>query len=274
MILHVLCAEPDDKKNLAHIRRLIINIEPTLWAMKNTLHRRRPDLSQPDGFARDAEGDVIPEVHPEVLLGARALESLDYRVRSNVLATARAALNLWADPMVDYATSWSDFQIGDLVCSKNPISFYITTPQAHADRLAFLVRVFTRQTINSLMEKEHFDSPGRRKLHRMLLLLDEFPKLGALPFYFHEKPAEYEQLRGKADLPGTPQIDWLGVTCFAAAPPMPAPRKGVGGLDVVVQAAAEALDEEYMPLADAEGANEADAGESAFDADGDDDLTG
>jgi type IV secretion system protein VirD4 len=62
------------------------------------------------------------------------------------------------------------------------VSFYIITPQAHADRLAFLVRVFTRQTINSLMESEHHDSRRRRKLHRLLLLLDEFPKLGSLPF--------------------------------------------------------------------------------------------
>ena len=44
------------------------------------------------------------------------------------------------------------------------------------------MRVFTRQTINSLMESEHLDSRRRRKRHRLLLLLDEFPKLGSLPF--------------------------------------------------------------------------------------------
>jgi type IV secretion system protein VirD4 len=32
------------------------------------------------------------------------------------------------------------------------------------------------------MEHEHFDSRGREKLHRLLLMLDEFPKLGSLPF--------------------------------------------------------------------------------------------
>jgi type IV secretion system protein VirD4 len=32
------------------------------------------------------------------------------------------------------------------------------------------------------MESEHFDSRRRAKKHRLLLLLDEFPKLGALPF--------------------------------------------------------------------------------------------
>jgi type IV secretion system protein VirD4 len=182
VILHVLYSEPDGGKNLAQGRRLLINIEPTLQAMMNTHHRHRPDLHAKDGLARDDRGEPIPEVHPEVLLGARALDSMDERVKSNVLATCRASLSLWADPLVEYATSWSDFSIGDLVCAEAPVSFYIITPQAHADRLAFLVRVFTRQTINSLMESEHHDSRRRRKLHRLLLLLDEFPKLGSLPF--------------------------------------------------------------------------------------------
>ena len=182
IILHVLYSEEDTKKNLAQVRRLLINIEPTLHAMMNTQHRWRPDYHAADGLARDPEGTPIAEIHPEVLLGATALSTMDERVKSNVLATCRASLSLWADPLVEYATSWSDFSIGDLVCSEAPVSFYIITPQAHADRLAFLVRVFTRQTINSLMEHEHFDSRRRRKLHRLLLLLDEFPKLGSLPF--------------------------------------------------------------------------------------------
>ncbi len=182
VILHVLYSEPDERKNLAQVRRLLINIDATLHAMQRTLHRHRPDYHAPDGKARGLDGEPIPEVHPEVLLGATALANLDERVKSSVLATCRASLSLWADPLVEYATSWSDFSIGDLVCSTAPVSFYMITPQAHADRLAFLVRVFTRQTINSLMESEHVDSRGRKKLHRLLLMLDEFPKLGSLPF--------------------------------------------------------------------------------------------
>ena len=182
VILHVLYSEADTRKNLAQVRRLLINIEPTLHAMLHTAHRLQPDLLAADGLARDAEGQPIPEGPPEVILGATALAGMDERVKSNVLATCRASLSLWADPLVEHATSWSDFSIGDLVCSEAPVSFYLITPQAHADRLAFLVRVFTRQTINSLMESEHYDSRRRRKRHRLLLMLDEFPKLGALPF--------------------------------------------------------------------------------------------
>ena len=44
VILHVLYSEPDERKNLAQVRRLLINIEPTLHAMMNTQHRHKPDL--------------------------------------------------------------------------------------------------------------------------------------------------------------------------------------------------------------------------------------
>lgn len=182
VILHALYTAPDALKTLTHVRRLLIDINATLDAMLGTKHRWRPDLTAPDGLARDLQGEPIPEVHPEVWLGATAFRSMEPRVRSSVLATAQKSLALWADPLVSNATSWSDFCIGDLVCSQAPVSFYLITPQAHADRLAFLVRVMLRQSLNSLMETIDADSRGRKKRHRLLMMLDEFPKLGALPF--------------------------------------------------------------------------------------------
>ncbi len=182
VILHALYTAPDDLKNLTYVRRLLIDIEPTLDAMLGTKHRWRPSRETVDGLARDARGEPIAEVHPEVWLGATAFRSMEPRVRSSVLATAQKSLALWADPLVANATSWSDFCIGDLVCAEAPVSFYLITPQAHADRLAFLVRVMLRQSLNSLMETIDADGRGRKKRHRLLKMLDEFPKLGALPF--------------------------------------------------------------------------------------------
>ena len=182
VILHALYTAPDELKTLHHVRRLLIDIEPTLDAMLGTRHRWRPDGAAADGLARDAQGDRIAEVHPEVWLGATAFRSMEPRVRSSVLATAQKSLALWADPLVANATSWSDFCIGDLACAQHPVSFYLITPQAHADRLAFLVRVMLRQSLNSLMETVDADSRGRKKQHGLLKMLDEFPKLGALPF--------------------------------------------------------------------------------------------
>lgn len=182
VILHVLYTAPDQQKTLAHVRSLLMNIEPTLDAMLSTKHRNRPDLTKPDRLARDKDGKPIPETHPEVWLGATAFRGMDDRVSSNVLSTAHTALELFADPLVANATGWSDFCLGDLLCAEHPMSLYLITPQAHADRLAFLVRVMLRSTFNSLMEDPHTDNRGRPKKHRALLLLDEFPKLGALPF--------------------------------------------------------------------------------------------
>lgn len=179
VILHVLYTAEDKNKNLAYVRRLLIDIEPTITAMLHTKHYFEYPKTE-DG--RELQGPPAPTNHPEINLGATALMSMDVKVRSSVLGTAQSALTLFADPLVAYATSASDFMIGDLVCSKNPVSFYLITPQAHADRLAFLVRVFLRQSINSLMEDIDYDSRGRVKNHRLLLMLDEFPKLGGLPF--------------------------------------------------------------------------------------------
>jgi type IV secretion system protein VirD4 len=182
VILHCLYAEPDERKTLAQVRRLLIDIHNTHDAMVETKHRWKPDPAAADGLARDAGGRPIAETHPEVWLAATAFRSMEPRVRSSVLATAQKSLALWADPLVAHATSWSDFCIGDLACAPAPVSLYLITPQAHADRLAFLVRVMLRQSLNSLMETVDADSRGRPKRHPLLKMLDEFPKLGPLPF--------------------------------------------------------------------------------------------
>ncbi|MHB8287373.1 MAG: type IV secretory system conjugative DNA transfer family protein [Caulobacteraceae bacterium] len=98
IILHVLYTEDDDKKHLAEVRRKLINLEPTLLAMLNTAHRYRPDAYADDGFARDENGEKIPEPHPEVILGAQAFALMDDRVKANVLATMQGSLSLWAEP--------------------------------------------------------------------------------------------------------------------------------------------------------------------------------
>src|SRR6202012_3902348 len=66
VILHVLYTEADARKNLAQVRRLLINTGPPLHAMIHTHHRQRRALQAPGGLARAAEGQPIPEVHPEV----------------------------------------------------------------------------------------------------------------------------------------------------------------------------------------------------------------
>ena len=42
-------------------------------------------------------------------MGATAFRGMDDRVSSNVISPAQTALELFADPLVARATSWSDF---------------------------------------------------------------------------------------------------------------------------------------------------------------------
>jgi type IV secretion system protein VirD4 len=169
LIIHVLYAAKPEQKTIAHVRGLLLDITPTLAAMQATLHRKVP-------------GGEAMETHPECRMVATAVLGMSPNTRSSVVSTAQKALALWADPLVQNATSWSDFSIGDLVCSKAPVSLYLTTPQSDADRLSPLIRIILRQTIDRLMEDIHVDGRGREKTHRLLLMLDEFPKLGKIEF--------------------------------------------------------------------------------------------
>jgi type IV secretion system protein VirD4 len=169
LIIHVLYAARPEQKTIAHVRGLLLDITPTLAAMQATLHRR-------------IAGGEAMETHPECRMVATAVLGMSPNTRSSVVSTAQKALALWADPLVQNATSWSDFSIGDLVCSKAPVSLYLTTPQSDADRLSPLIRIILRQAIDRLMEDIHVDGRGREKKHRLLLMLDEFPKLGKIEF--------------------------------------------------------------------------------------------
>jgi type IV secretory pathway TraG/TraD family ATPase VirD4 len=46
-----------------------------------------------------------------------------------------------------------------------------------------LMRLILNQIARALMEKQTQDAQGREKKHSLLLVLDEFPQLGRMPFF-------------------------------------------------------------------------------------------
>src|SRR5690606_21989034 len=84
-------------------------------------------------------------------------------------------------------TSRSDFTIGDLVCLDKPVTLYLQPPPSDADRVRPLIRLVLNQVARALMEHPRKvmrgSGNGRDKRHRLLMLLDEFPTLGRLPFF-------------------------------------------------------------------------------------------
>lgn len=167
VILDVLHSAPEGKKSLAEVRRRLANMEENAEAMRARRH------------VKDATGEMV--THPVVKDAASSFLALEDRTQSNVRATAEAYFTLFADPLVARNTAVSDFRLGDLVSLDQPGSLYLQPPPSDVDRLMPLMRIIIAQTLRTLTEARHHDGHGRRKKHRTLLLLDEFPILGQLP---------------------------------------------------------------------------------------------
>jgi type IV secretion system protein VirD4 len=161
-ILHVLYAEED--KTLAGVAAFLSDprrpIESTLAAMMATKHL-----------------DDAP--HPVVASAARELLNKSENERSGVLSTAMSFLGLYRDPVVAAVTSRCDWRIGDLVESAAPVSLYLVVPPSDISRTKPLVRLILNQVGRRLTE----ELESRRRRHRLLLMLDEFPALGRLDFF-------------------------------------------------------------------------------------------
>ena len=158
IILYVLYSSPEGRKNLANVRSAVLDFSTTLKAMLETDH-----------------GEVR-------LIANRYLE-MEGKVRDSILATCSTCLELYADPIVAELTSRSDFTIGDLVCSDAPVSCYLQTPPSDATRLKPLTRLILSQVAQSLMRSLDSEAGGRKKKHKLLYLIDEFPTLGRLGFF-------------------------------------------------------------------------------------------
>ena len=162
-ILHVLYAEAD--KTLAGVANFLSDpkrpIETTLRAMMTTPHL-------------GTKG-----VHPVVASAARELLNKSENERSGVLSTAMSFLGLYRDPVVATVTRRCDWRIRDLVEAERPMTLYLVVPPSDISRTKPLVRLILNQIGRRLTEE--LDSKRRR--HRLLLMLDEFPALGRLDFF-------------------------------------------------------------------------------------------
>ena len=162
-ILHVLYAEKD--KTLAGVASFLSDpkrpIETTLRAMMTTPHLGKAG------------------VHPVVASAARELLNKSENERSGVLSTAMSFLGLYRDPVVAAVTRRCDWRIRDLVEAERPVTLYLVVPPSDISRTKPLIRLILNQIGRRLTEE--LDS--KRRQHRLLLMLDEFPALGRLDFF-------------------------------------------------------------------------------------------
>lgn len=94
--------------------------------------------------------------------------------RSGVKSSLNQAINLWDNPVIDAATSTSDFNIKDL--RRRKTSIYVGVLTGQISTLAPLLRIFFEQVITVLSMRE----PGPDEPYKVLMMLDEFNMLGEM----------------------------------------------------------------------------------------------
>ena len=93
---------------------------------------------------------------------------------SSILATFNAPLTIFASPIVDAATSASDFDVTDV--RKELMSVYIGIQPNRLAEASLLVNLFFSQLINLNTKELPADNPALK--HPCLLILDEFTAIG------------------------------------------------------------------------------------------------
>jgi type IV secretion system protein VirD4 len=94
--------------------------------------------------------------------------------QSGVLSTLKASLSLFANPLVDRATSSTDFDPREL--RRRRITLYLGIMPRDIGRLSPLLNILVQQTFDGLLGR----LPGQDEPHQVLALLDEFTALGRL----------------------------------------------------------------------------------------------
>lgn len=120
--------------------------------------------------------------HPEARRCGKIMLEHVNRTTSNIAgsiwATVEAALMPFIEPLVIEKTRTSDFRISDLVCSPYPMTLYLQMRNSEAGRLRPLQLIIMRMIRKAMLYDVRKMQDGRKKLHRLTMLVDEFAELG------------------------------------------------------------------------------------------------
>lgn len=116
--------------------------------------------------------DETDHYHPDFYRNGYAYLNAHDRTRNGILKTFTGYFELFDDPLIDMATSESDFDIRQL--RKNKMTIYVRFNEGDARRLSPLLTIFWEQLIANMIK----DVPDiRTEPNRVLCLIDEFSSL-------------------------------------------------------------------------------------------------
>jgi type IV secretion system protein VirD4 len=180
VILHVLYAEED--KSLAGVRKFLSDPSRT---DKDTFERMLKAVNEPAFSEELLANSVITQPTPAtsvIASGAREMLNKSEGERSGIISTALTYLKLYRDPIMAQNTRGHDFSINDIVYHEKPVSLYLGIPPSDIGRMMPFMRLMLQMILSRLTESLEINSQATKR-RQLLLMLDEFPQFGRLPFF-------------------------------------------------------------------------------------------
>jgi len=115
------------------------------------------------------------ELDPLCVMSLTEFVNLPNKQREGVKSTLATAIDLWANPLLDAATSANDFDFRDL--RKKKMSIYVGITPDNLERFAPVLNLFFQQLVDQ--NTQHLPDKDKEP-NSVLLLMDEFPALGKM----------------------------------------------------------------------------------------------
>lgn len=103
-------------------------------------------------------------------------------VRSDIISSLSSYLELWGNPLIDYATSKSDFNPAEF--RREKATLYVGLQPGDIKRLRPLMQFFYQNMAHSLCTPAN----NKEDTHGVVFILDEFPTLGKMDIFTDSIP--------------------------------------------------------------------------------------
>ncbi|MDD7973271.1 type IV secretory system conjugative DNA transfer family protein, partial [Roseinatronobacter alkalisoli] len=143
--------------------------EPTIGEIYRLASSGGDKSKQYAGYAEEVRSA------PAKLIFERLASTNDRTLTSYLSLLMTSGLSAWDNPTIDRATSVSDFDFASF--RRNPQTVYLVVSPDNIKPLAPLIRLFFSDMIACLQDHE----PGEEEPWPVMILLDEFDRLGKMP---------------------------------------------------------------------------------------------
>lgn len=158
VLIAILKRQPQQFQNMANLRHML-----------NHLAVHDEDGSNPiDVLAAECSDD--PLLYSEY----KSMIAQDTKLLSSVIATCKAALTVFADPMVARVTAADTIDFSEL--RKKRTVIYVQTSITDMKYMSVLMAIFSEQLLSYLLSR--FPEPDEQPV---LILMDEFGSMGKVP---------------------------------------------------------------------------------------------